>query len=90
MICEKEREEARREAVINQAILKSCGEESKISASTSRIEKAKVNAWAEDLPPEMIDQLETVIPESYYTKTMRDMIYYWSESPKILFELYWL
>lgn len=55
MICEKEREEARREAVINQAILKSCGEESKISASTSRIEKAKVNAWAEDLPPEMID-----------------------------------
>ena len=75
---------------INAHIIKACNETSKLHISTSNIKTNQVTSWADDLPPEMIDLQETVIPEVYYTKTMRDLIYYWSETPKILFELYYV
>ena len=85
-----ENEQKEKEFQINNAILKAAGEEQKINQSASTIEQARVAAWAEDLPPEMIDLMAPVIPETYYSKLMRDMIYYWAETPKILFELHWM
>jgi hypothetical protein len=79
-----------REFQINNAILKAAGSSQTMNHSASTIEQARVAAWAEDLPPEMIDLMAPVIPETYYSKLMRDMIYYWAETPKILFELHWM
>ena len=51
-------------------------------------QQLEIQAWAEDIPPEMIDLLAPIIPENYYSRNMRDMIYYFADAPKILYEMH--